>query len=49
MIWNACITWNEGRIADRLNQLHAVADTLFGWWLHTVEKKGQPVDDAGDK
>jgi GMP synthase (glutamine-hydrolysing) len=26
-------------LADRINQLHKVADTLFGWWLHTVEKR----------
>jgi GMP synthase-like glutamine amidotransferase len=39
---SACVQNNdkirEG-LAERINQLHAVADTLFGWWLHTVEKR----------
>jgi GMP synthase-like glutamine amidotransferase len=37
----ACVQNTEEMLeglADRLNQLHAVADTLFGWWLSTVEK-----------
>ena len=39
---SACVQNNdkirEG-LADRLKQLHAVADTLFGWWLSAVEKR----------
>jgi GMP synthase (glutamine-hydrolysing) len=38
---SACVQNSEEMLkglADRLNQLHAVADTLFGWWLSAVEK-----------
>ena len=39
---SACIQNTEQMqegLTERLNQLHAVADTLFGWWLSTVEKR----------
>ena len=35
-------------LAERINQLQKVADTLFDWWLGGVGKK-QPLDNAVDK
>jgi GMP synthase (glutamine-hydrolysing) len=38
---SACVQNTEKMLeglADRLKKLHAVADALFGWWRHTVEK-----------
>jgi len=38
---SACVQSTEKMLeglTDRLKQLHAVAGTLFGWWLSTVEK-----------
>ncbi|MDD4906287.1 MAG: type 1 glutamine amidotransferase [Methylobacter tundripaludum] len=39
---SACVQNTEeilDGLTDRLNQLHAVADILFGWWLSAVEKR----------
>ena len=39
---SACVQSGENMLeglADRLNQLHAIADTLFDYWLNGLEKR----------